>query len=128
MVDTFFPITPVDTVPKPAGNYKGKAIEDWTWKDFQNYFDDSYAQKFNSRPPSYSLKVRPNQIKNSLNLRGNVLFKAMIDWLISHPHYSSQWYTISLNLCLGNHNWAIEISQKANKKLGTELDLTEEEL
>jgi hypothetical protein len=127
MVDTFFPIMPVAEVPKPAGNYKGKGIEDWTWKDFQNYFDDKYAQKFGLKPPTYKAALRRAQIAYAVELRGKELFKAMIDYLLERPK-RVEWSSISMSLILGNHGWAIDISQKAKKKIDAELDLTDEEL
>jgi hypothetical protein len=128
VADSYIPtLIATKNVPKPDGNYKGKDIEDWSWKDFQNYFDDRYSMKFNHRAPSYKTPVRSAQIKKSLGLRGNVLFKAMIDYLIDSPK-RLEWNVITMNLILGNHSWAIEIAQLAQKRIGAELDLSEDEI
>ena len=129
MVEIDLPqILPIAEVPKKAGFYKGKPVEQWTWKDFQNYFDDLYKQKLDKTPPTYKPGTRKAQIEYSYNLRGKELLKAMMDWLIKNPYYSPNWDSVGISLCLGNHYWSAIIAEKAKKMIGKDLDNPVDEL
>jgi hypothetical protein len=127
MVEIPLPIIPSE-IPKKSGFYKGKPVEEWTWKDFQNYYEDRYTHTFSIKPASYKAAMRKKQIEYSFELRGKALFKAMIDWLISHPKYSVTWTDANMSLIVGNHAWAREIAERAKKSIGKDLDNPVDEL
>lgn len=110
---SFFP----GPVPKEDGNYKGKSIEDWAWKDFQNYFDDTYTQKLNKKPPYYNIQKQKHMVMNAMELRGKEVLKAMIDFVFDNMTKYPQWNTVSMTLVCPIHGWSNMIAEGAEKKL-----------
>jgi hypothetical protein len=114
---SFFP----GAIPKPDGNYKGKDIEDWSWKDFQNYFDDTYSQLLNKRPPYYTNVKQKAMVDKAMKVRGKALLKEMIDFVFTNKTKYPQWDTISMTLVCVTHGWSNMIAEKSQKKLDNAL-------
>jgi hypothetical protein len=110
---SFFP----GAVPKEDGNYKGKSIENWSWRDFQNYFDDTYALKFNKRPPYYSILKQKPMVEKAIRLRGKEVLKGMIDFVFANKTKYPQWDTISMTLVCPVHGWSNMIADKVEERL-----------
>jgi hypothetical protein len=97
-----------------------KPVQFWNWKDFQCYFDAEYARLIGRPVPILAdkeLKKRSAIISSSAKLRGNALFKNMIDWLLANYKKYPQWDLVTINLVCGKHYWANMIADKAVKSM-----------
>lgn len=121
MNDTELDVFKIDLMgkaPAAVGNYKAKEIKDWKWRDFSNYFYDSYTKKIGS--PWVSIKQRNSRktiIEQSYEFWGKEVFKAMIDWLFDNYKDYPQWEGIHIGLICGTHYWAKMIGENAQKQL-----------
>lgn len=103
-------------IPKKGGVYKGKDIEDWEWKEFQNYFDDKYMQMFDSPAPFFKAAHSKSMIDAAIKRRGKELLKEMIDWAFDNYYkYSVKWDSFSLTLICPVHGWSNMIAAEAEK-------------
>jgi hypothetical protein len=119
MEEEYYSFSPVDKVPKKAGNYKDKEIECWKWLDFFNYFDDQHAKKIGKKRWT-TLKERNSRkkiIEQSCDFRGKDVFKAMIDWVFENYRDYPDWKDIHIGLVCGSHGWANMIADNAEKQL-----------
>jgi hypothetical protein len=97
-----------------------KPVQFWNWKDFQFYFDTEYARLIGRPVPilaKESFRKKGVIISSSAKLRGNELFKAMIDWLLANYKKYPQWDLVTIGLVCGKHYWANMIADQATKSM-----------
>lgn len=115
--------------PEKDEGYTTKELDFWTWKDFQNYFDDSYQQKLGMKPPGLPFTEFPKRktmLESSINYWGRPLLKSMIDFLIERGS-TLKVDTIGINLVCGKHYWANEIAQRTQRLEKHRLEFEREE-
>jgi hypothetical protein len=109
----------MDKPPAQSGNYKAKEVDNWKWKDFYNYFDDSYNKTFGKSLwiSNKQRNAKKSIIEKSFEHWGKEVFKAMIDWLFANYQDYPQWEDVGIGLICGSHYWAKMIAENAKKQL-----------
>lgn len=116
-----FILVPVDEIPKKDySNRKGimdLPVEEWKWYHFSSYFFTRYNQLMPEPHPWVNFGQLKGKIAPSLALRGNFLFKEMIDFVFRERKDYPEWKRVSLDLVCGDHHWSNHIAEAVRLQL-----------
>jgi len=122
-------ISPKTPKPQNSGNYREKPVDDWGWKDFQNYFDDQHVKILGTVAPALAIKDfgrAKGVIEASYKHWGKQLLRDMIDWTLENRYKHPQWTTISMGLICGKHYWGNYIAEQTQKATKFRLEFKKE--
>lgn len=86
-------------------------VEEWRWYHFSSYFFTRYNQ-FSKKPHRWvNYGELKGNIEPSLALRGNILFKKMIDHVFLNQKDYPERKRIPLDLVCGEQYWAERIAE-----------------
>ena len=115
------------TLNEPDTESSEKPIENWTSKDFVEYWNGLYIKNLHLFPPKTTTKIL-SMVKNSMEHWGKPLFKEMVDFVFRSYKRHPEWQDLQINLICGSHFYATDIAYKAQvsmKKKGVFTDLIE---
>jgi excisionase family DNA binding protein len=100
--------------------YITRSLEEQVPLDHMYYFIKKHNSRMVVRHPHLTdrqLEMHAREIKETMRLRGSVLLRAMIDYVVEHFEEHPEWDNVRIGMVCGDHALANQIAEEAEKEL-----------
>ena len=119
----FYPVDEVPDVVRVSQTIAKDGTKKWTY--WMDYWDEQHQLTFGRHSGIYKPQ-RPKykkMIESTIELRGEELFKQMIDWVFVNYALYPKWEVITPNLVCGSHGWSNMVALKCQGQQDLDLNV-----